>query len=152
MIHKVGTRFNSGDYFYMEIDTELPSCEVVGTINGEPVSFPDVAKVKKITGVQSADGSTLVFTGLESEPAMISVLLDASYTLAAGKKIIAFNNATDAILVTTTTSISKLARVSGGTERLTYSYSEGTLTLTVVDSTSLGAFLTGTNYSLSYAY
>lgn len=39
MIEEAGVRFNNGDYYHLKVDTDVPECSVVGTINGEPVDF-----------------------------------------------------------------------------------------------------------------
>lgn len=39
MIEESATRFNNGDWFKMSIDTDIPTCEVTGFIDGEPVDF-----------------------------------------------------------------------------------------------------------------
>lgn len=39
MIEEAGVRFNNGDYYHLKVDTDIPECEVTGTIDGEPVEF-----------------------------------------------------------------------------------------------------------------
>ena len=39
MLERSATRFNSGDWFLMEIDTEVPDCTVSGFLDGAPVNF-----------------------------------------------------------------------------------------------------------------
>lgn len=39
MIEEAGVRFNNGDYYHLKVDTDVPECSVVGTINGEAVDL-----------------------------------------------------------------------------------------------------------------
>lgn len=80
MIEQAGVRFNNGDYYFLEVDPDVPTYEVIGTINGEPVDFKSPYTLKytdevevNTTSTTEIDVKTLDFTIEASKVYLIEI-------------------------------------------------------------------------------
>ena len=81
MIERSGTRFNKGDYFETVIDTEIPSCEVTGFIDGQPVDFSGGGELNfgQATSKLNVAKTVIEFNDIPAEPKCF--VLTTSFTV-----------------------------------------------------------------------
>ena len=147
-----GTRFDQDSYYQIKIDEDAETFRVTGQMNGQNIDFSNLM-VDIIENQKTTSTSEFVINNVESEPKLFILMLDQTYNNSSGKKLITVNSEYNTALIANgSTSIIPAAIRTDSSERLNIQYSNGVLTLTINDSSILGAFITNTNYSLVYAY
>lgn len=149
---EAGIRFDNDSYYQIKIDEDNESFNVTGEMNGQNIDFSNLM-IDIIENQKTTSTSEFVINNLKSEPKLFILMLDQTINNSAGKKLIAINSEYNTALIANgTTSIVPAATKTDSSERLDVQYNNGVLSLTIEDSSILGAFITNTNYSLVYAY
>jgi hypothetical protein len=151
MIEESATRFNNGDWYHMKIDTEIPSCEVTGFIDGQPVDFSGggggeltfAMKTKKL----SAASNVIKIDNIPEEPKCFALITTYASSLSMTEWFIAnyVKFGDKSIITQFQPSTGKFQNVE---INITETFADNRLTLTS-DSIRFSAI---ESYTLVYAY
>ena len=133
----------SGKYFYTSAGVKTQ-----GTASGGGSG----ATVKTTTAKTSSNATSIQFTNLSAKPKMFSVVLDQQSTLGSTRYVIAVHSDGTNTYGTWGYSSSNTRYAYYSDSYFTWTYNNGTLTITTNSSTNGGYFRSGYNYRLIYAY
>lgn len=114
--------------------------------------------VKKYKTAKTSDNETISFTGLDAEPLAYVLMIYQSLSLSsdAPRYLLGISSVGEiGIYVTPSSSkfsVSSAPLVFFGTKRVEAIYNNGTLTINILDTSSVGQLATKVNYHLSYVY
>ena len=132
----------SGKYFYTSAGVRTQ-----GTASGG-----GSCTVKTTTAKTSSNATSISFTGLSAKPKMFSVVLDQQSSLGSTRYVIAVHSDGTNTYGVWGYSSSNTRYAYYSDSYFTWTYNNGTLTITTNSSTNGGSFRSGYNYRLIYAY
>ena len=153
---------NSGTATFVEIsDTTAAAADVAagkyfydanGTKTQGTATGGSGATIKSTTAKTSSNATSIQFTNLSAKPKMFSVVLDQQSTLGSTRYVIAVHSDGTNTYGTWGYSSSNTRYAYYSDSYFTWTYNNGTLTITTNSSTNGGSFRSGYNYRLIYAY